>query len=68
MMQTSPTMIERKLRMAAVFILVGLTIQLATFFVNHPLAFMAFIIIGFPLVVIGAVMYLWSMVMHSEAR
>jgi hypothetical protein len=60
------TRTEVSLRRAAAFLLVGLAIQLATLLVNHPLAFMAFIFIGSPLVLIGAVIYLWSVVIHSE--
>ena len=57
---------EHMLKMAAAFIFVGLAIQLVTLLRNHPLAFMTFIFVGSPLVFIGAVLYLWSVVSHSE--
>ena len=62
-----PTATEKKLRRAAAFLFAGLGVQLTTLLINHPLAFMAFILIGSPLVFIGAVFYLWSVVVHSES-
>ena len=59
--------IERRLRHAAAFLFAGLGIQLVTLLMNHPLAFMAFILVGSPLVCIGAAIYLWSVVVHSES-
>jgi uncharacterized membrane protein YozB (DUF420 family) len=59
---------ERMLKVAAAFIFVGLAIQLVTLLRNHPLAFMAFIFVGSSLVLIGAVLYLWSVVLHSETE
>jgi hypothetical protein len=58
--------IERRLRIAAASVFVGLSIQLVTLRIHHPLAFLAFIMIGSPLVFLGAVLYLWSVV--SEGR
>jgi hypothetical protein len=60
------TRTEVSLRRAAAFLFAGLAVQLSTLLINHPLAFMAFIFIGSPLVLIGAVIYLWSVVIHSE--
>ena len=60
------TRTESSLRRAAAFLFIGLAIQLSTLLVNHPLAFMAFIFVGSPLVLIGALTYLWSVVVHAE--
>jgi flagellar biosynthesis protein FliR len=57
---------ERRIRLAAAFLFVGLAVQFATLLVNKPLAFMAFILIGSPLVLVGTVLYLWSIVTHSD--
>ena len=64
--KTSQSRTERRLRQAAAFIFLGLAIQFVTLLMNHPLAFMSFILIGSPLVFIGAAIYLWSIVSHSE--
>jgi len=55
-------MIERKLRFAAALILAGLLVQLITLLGNHPLAFLAFIFLGSPLIFAGVVIYLYSLV------
>ena len=60
------TSTERRLRWAAAILFAGLGIQLATLLVNKPLAFIAFILVGSPLVLIGAGVYLWSIVTHPE--
>jgi predicted membrane channel-forming protein YqfA (hemolysin III family) len=63
---TEQRKIEKRLRLAGSLIFVGLAIQLGTFLVNHPLSFMAFIFVGSPLVVAGAVMYLVGVVLQSQ--
>ena len=57
---------ERRLQRAAAFLYAGLGVQLVTFLTVHPLAFMAFILVGSPLVFIGIALYLWSIVVYSE--
>ena len=57
---------ERRLRRSAACLLIGLGIQFVSLLINHPLAFLAFILIGSPLVLAGAGLYLWSIVIHSE--
>jgi predicted membrane channel-forming protein YqfA (hemolysin III family) len=61
--------IEKRVRQAAVLICLGLLVLLLTLLRIHPLAFMAFILIGCPLVSAGIVLYLYSIVSHhSEPR
>ena len=60
------TSTERRLRLSAAILFAGLGIQLATLLVNKPLAFMTFILVGSPVVLIGLGVYLWSIVTHSE--
>jgi len=55
-------LIERRIRLAGLLIGLGLLSQLVTFLWIHPLAFMAFLLVGCPLVAIGIVVYLYSLV------
>ena len=58
--------IERRLRLSGLLIIAGLAIQLGTLFWNHPLTFLAFIVLGTPLVALGIVVYLVSVVSTSQ--
>jgi hydrogenase/urease accessory protein HupE len=64
--QASP--IEHRLRWAGFLIAVGLVIQLTTFIWVHPLAFIAFIVIGCPLVGAGVLLYLYSLVSQQPSQ
>jgi len=57
--------VERRLRWAGLLIALGLAIQLVTFIWIHPLSFIAFAVIGCPLVLAGVLLYLYSIVSHS---
>ena len=59
-METSPP-IERKIKWASTFIGAGLLVQLGTLLVVHPVAFVLFLTVGCPLVLIGIVLYLLSL-------
>jgi len=63
-------LIERRIRYSGVFIAAGLIIQLISFIWVQPLAFMAFIVISCPLVAIGILVFLFSLVANrpSEAN
>lgn len=63
-----PPAIERRLRLAGVLVCLGLVIQLLTLVRIHPLAFVAFIVIGCPLVLAGLLLYLYSIVSHAEQQ
>ena len=54
--------VERRVRLAATLICLGLLVLLLTLVRVHPLAFMAFILIGCPLVLAGILMFLYSIV------
>ena len=54
--------IERRIRWAAAMIGAGLLLQLLTLLGIHPLAFVAFLAVGCPLVVGGIVLFLASLV------
>ena len=56
------SMIERRIRWAAVMIGAGLLLQFVTLLRVHPLAFVVFLAVGCPLVMGGVILYLWSLV------
>jgi hydrogenase/urease accessory protein HupE len=60
-------LVERRLRWAAFLIALGLIIQLTTFIWIHPLAFIAFAVIGCPLVASGVLLFLYSLVSQPSA-
>ena len=59
-MDTSPT--ERRIRWASLLVGAGLLVQLGSLLLVHPLAFVAFLMIGCPLMAAGIVLYLFSLV------
>lgn len=60
--------IENKLRRAALIISLGLFLQLLSLLPLHPLAFIAFVGVGVPIMVVGVIFFLLSLVTHSEAQ
>jgi hypothetical protein len=52
---------ERKLRWASLLVGVGLLVQLGSLLIVHPLAFMAFTMVGCPLMAAGILLYLLSL-------
>lgn len=56
----SPPTIERRIRWAGILIAAGLIVQVLTLLWTHPLAFIAFLLIGCPLVAAGVLVYLHS--------
>ena len=61
-MQPSTEGVERKIRWAALLVAGGLLVQVLSFVQVHPLSFVAFLVIGCPLVAAGIVLYLYSLV------
>lgn len=49
---------ERRIRKAALFVTVGLFVALVSLLIQHPLAFMGFLIFGALVIIIGIVLYL----------
>jgi hypothetical protein len=64
MMNTTST-IERRIRWSGMLVVAGLVVQMLTLLWTHPLAFMAFILIGCPLVGAGILLYLYSLASHG---
>jgi hypothetical protein len=58
--------IESRIKWASVLIGAGLFVQLLALVSVHPLAFVAFLIIGCPLVGAGILLYLLSLVSSSR--
>jgi hypothetical protein len=54
--------IEQRIRWAGLLLITGLLVQLLTMSWSHPLAFMAFLMIGCPLILAGVLIYLVSLV------
>lgn len=55
-------LIETRIKWASLLISAGLVIQVGTLFRIHPLAFIAFVVVGSPLIGAGVLLYLWSLV------
>ena len=60
--------IEHRIRWSGVLIGLGLTIQMITLLWTHPLSFMVFLLVGCPLVGIGMLVYLYSLVSHAAGE
>jgi hypothetical protein len=54
--------IEQRIRWAGLLVITGLLVQLLTMSWSHPLAFMAFLMVGCPLILAGVLIYLVSLV------
>jgi len=59
--------IENKLRRASLIIAAGLFLQFVSLLPLHPLAFIAFVGLGVPVMGIGVLLFLFSLVTHSES-
>ena len=57
-----PSVIERRIRWASLLVGAGLLVQLTSLLIVHPLAFVAFLLVGCPLMAAGIVLYLVSLV------
>jgi hypothetical protein len=54
--------LERRLRVSGILIILGLIVEAISLIRIHPLAFMAFMIIGGALLVAGVATYLYALV------
>ena len=64
-MTRSPA-IEKRIRWAGLLVIAGLAAQVTTLTWVHPLAFMAFLMIGCPLSLAGVLLYLYSLAARGE--
>jgi uncharacterized membrane protein YczE len=54
--------LRSRLRLAGILLIIGLLIEILSFFWVHPLAFMGFLVIGCLLLGLGIVLFLWTLV------
>ncbi len=57
--------IERRIHWSGILIGAGLIVQMLTLLWTHPLAFMAFALVGCPMVGAGILLFLYSLVSHG---
>jgi hypothetical protein len=61
-MPSEPIRIEQRVRIAAAFVFTGLLIELFSLHWNSPLAFLLSAFVGIPLVGVGVLIFLYSLV------
>lgn len=62
----STAQIQKRLRISALLIALGLGVELISLFWSHPTAFLLFIGVGGLLIGLGIVVYLWSLLTHAS--
>jgi hypothetical protein len=66
-MKSPLTNVQKRIRIAGIFIIAGLLVELITLHWSHPTAFLFFLLIGGTLMAVGIIIYLLSLV-SSENR
>ena len=61
-MKSQPTKIEKRVRMAGILLIAGLSVELVTLHWSHPTAFLFFLLPGGALMALGIAVYLISLV------
>jgi hypothetical protein len=64
-MTSSPVM-ERRVRISAALVFLGLTLEMTALRWAHPTAFLVFALAGIPLVGAGIIVFLYSLVYATE--
>ena len=59
------TSVQKRIRIAGIFMIAGLLVELITLCWSHPTAFLFFILLGGTLMVVGAFFYLISLVAND---
>lgn len=59
--------IEFQLRRAGVLVAAGLLLQFLSLLPLHPLAFIAFVGLGVPVMVLGVILYVLTLLHHAES-
>src|SRR5215510_2094889 len=65
-MNTQPTKIERRIRLAGILLIAGLLVELVTLHWSHPTAFLFFLLLGGTMMAFGIVIYLFSLVSSAN--
>jgi hypothetical protein len=69
MMNSQNPLVSKRLRLAGALIIMGLAVQAASLFWNHPLSFIVFVSVGTLLLAAGIVTYLLTIVsLPQEGR
>lgn len=63
----APNVIERRIRLAAGLVLVGIAVEAVTLTILHPLSFLAFAFFGVLCMVLGIVIFLLTLLQAGEA-
>ena len=53
--------LEKRIRRSALLISLGVVVLLVSLLWGHPLSFLSFLVIGCPLILAGALLYLYSL-------
>ena len=61
-MNTQPSKIEKRIRIAGILLIAGLLVELVTLRWSHPTAFLFFLLLGGTMMALGIVIYLFSLV------
>jgi hypothetical protein len=61
-MNTQPTKIEKRIRLAGILLIAGLLVEFVTLRWSHPTAFLLFLLLGGLLMALGIGVYLLSLV------
>jgi hypothetical protein len=62
------TSIESRIRWAGLLIIAGLIVLFVSLLSSHPLAFMLLLAVGCPLILVGVLLYLWSLAGDGSGR
>jgi hypothetical protein len=62
------TVVETRIKWASLLIGAGLLVQVLALLRVHPLSFVAFLVIGCPLVGLGIILYLAALISPDSAR
>lgn len=66
-MSQQDTHISKKLRIAGIFVILGLVVEALSLLWNHPLSFLAFVSVGGVLLVFGVIIYLIALLSRDIA-
>lgn len=67
-MDTKVTVMEHRIRRAAIIMLIALVGTLSSLLINHPLAFIEFAVVGLLVIIIGIAYYLISLVRGEPTK
>jgi predicted membrane channel-forming protein YqfA (hemolysin III family) len=65
-MKSSLTNVQKRIRIAGIFIIAGLLVELITLRWSHPTAFLFFLLFGGALMAVGIIIYLLSLLSQEN--